>query len=205
MAGTNTATGNRSEGSIDKLARFKKSVNELKGTTTGNYAYGSRENEDPSQFLQQTKGNNLNELLSGLDQMRSRSAYDNNQNLQLGNQAANNALARGINAERARTDNAVVQGNTDAYTAQQKAGIETEAYRRKAEIDRTNQPTNSSVTNVLPGQDSLSRQRYMAEMQSSIEATKDKAQQTATERLARIQQQTAILSGGAGESTWRWF
>ncbi|MBC1314502.1 hypothetical protein GNE88_26190, partial [Trichormus variabilis PNB] len=48
-------------------------------------------------------------------------------------------------------------------------------------------------------------QQILEQQRQANERTMQGAQLAAQQRLAQIQQDTAILSGNTGESTWRWF
>jgi hypothetical protein len=80
----------------------------------------------------------------------------------------------------------LVKANRDLYNEQNLSQQRQGDYLVKADRDRYNQ-------------------QLLNQQQQTHERTQQAAQLAAQQRLAQTQQDTAILSGHPGESTWRWF
>jgi hypothetical protein len=184
--GTNTSTGSRTSTNpyIQKLQNL-----------------GSR-NETPERFLQQK-----NDPSRSLRISQEAANQDSLSQSHLGNQNQDTAYHRSKNA------------NIDAASlAEQSKQNDFGRRMQEKEWDAKQASKTITFTNTVDNsvQNDFNRQKELMQMQSQQEMAKtdrdrqnqqtmQAAQLAAQERLARIQQQTTVLSGNPGESSWRWF
>ncbi len=167
---------------------------------------GSRSYEKPSSFLQQSDPSRA--LRISQEAARQDSLFQSN----LGNQNQDAAYLRNRNA------------NIDAASlAEQGKQYDFNRRMQEKEWDAKQASKTITISNpvhkpgiVDPETVAYNRQMQMRREQNQQEMAKadrdrqsqqtmQAAQLAAQERLARLQQQTAVLTGNPGESTWRWF
>lgn len=235
MAGTDTSSGSRkSDRTFQSFADSIKGIAARAKEKSESNPYGaSYAYENPERFLQnpQDPFENVDKLRSRnvIDNQSTLSLANQARNDELSRQfqlqsAKDNSAARQTNSN---IYEAQQKANIDANAYQRKLAIEQSSAPSKlfqpgeqsgVAIYQQRQANNDDARRQQESmrlQNDLSRssseadaynQRLLTQMQGSQNLQQQYAQSQAQERLARINQQTSILSAGnAGESTWRWF